>query len=215
MEKERKCVCFAYIVDDMFIGWYSDSFGTIGQYPKIYGDSDAQTSTIKTNFNFKMTKINETSFSKDLAKSPENGLQNLKALRFLIFSNEKVLKGRKVELKMVECPYYDGPNPEFDRAAWKKQTDDRHELAREKGVYEFPAGTMKSMLLHAAFDKEYPEPKYNSWIYADTALVTPWALVEPTEFLKVIKFNIECKSIKSISNEEETGDVEMLPPEEM
>ena len=215
METERKCVCFAYFVDDMFIGWYSDSFGTVGRYPKLYGNSDAQISTIKTNFNFKMTRINETSFSKELQKIPNDGQQHLEALRLIIFSDEKALKGRKVELKMVECPYYDGPNPDFDREAWKKQMDDLHELAKEKGVYEFPAGTMKSMMLHNAFDKEHPEPKYEGWTYADPALVAPWALVEPTEFLKVIKFNIEAKPVKSVFNEEENGDVEMLPPQEV
>ena len=217
METKRECVCLAYYVDDLFIGWYSDSFGSVGRYPKIYANTEAQISTIKTNFNHKMTRINETSFSKEIQKIPNDGQAHLEALRLLVFSyvDEKVLKGRKVELKMVACPYYDGPNPNFDREVWKKQMDDLHELAKEAGVYAEPAGTMKSMMLHKAFDLTHPEPKYEGWIYADSALVAPWALVEPTEFIKVIKFNVEPKPVKSVFNEEETGDVEMLPPTEV
>ena len=34
----RKTVCFEYFADGNFLGWYSDSFGTITKnQPKLYG----------------------------------------------------------------------------------------------------------------------------------------------------------------------------------
>lgn len=204
MEKKRECICFAYFVDDLFIGWYGDSFGTVSKYPKIYGNSDAQVSTIKTNFNYKMTRINETSFSKELAKIPDDGKEHIEVLRLIIFQDEKALKGRKVELKMVACPLYDGPNPGFDREAWKKIIESQTELKKELGIHNLPAGSMQRMKALQAFEKENPEPKYNGWIYATAEEVKLWAEVEPTEFLKIIKFNSESKSVKNVEPDEET-----------
>ena len=204
METERKCVGFAYYVDDLFIGWYSDSFGTVGKCPKLYGNSEAQLSTIKTNFNFKMTRINETSFSKELANIPEDGQPHIEALKLLIFTNEKALKGRKVELRMVACPLYDGPNPDFDREAWKKVIESLAELKREAGIYELPAGSMKRMIALQLFEKTNPEPKYNGWIYATAEETKLWAAIEPTEFLKVFKYVNESKAIKNVDLDEET-----------
>ena len=217
METKRECVCFAYFVDDVFIGWYGDSFGTISKFPKIYGNSGAQISTVKANFNYKMTKINETSFSKELANIPDDGEPHVEALRLLIFTDEKALKGRKVELKMVSCPIYDGPNLEFDEVAYNKLIDERTEELKALGVYDLPAGSMKRMIAIETYDKEHPKPVRNSWIYAKEVEVVPWAAIEPTEFLKVIKFNIEPKPTKDVEveDEEETGEVEMLPPTEV
>ena len=220
MKTTRECVCFAYFVDDLFIGWYSDSFGTIGKQPKIYGNSKEQLSTVKTNFDYKMQRINETSFSSELAKIPNDGKEHVEVLRLIIFQDEKALKGRNVELRMVVCPVYDGPNLDFDREAWKKVIEYQIELKRSLGIYDIPAGTMKRMQALQSFEKENPEPKYNGWIYADSALSASWAAIEPTKFVKVFKgtgfYNIE--KIKNVeSNEEaiETGDVTMLSSEEV
>src|ERR1035437_1522431 len=139
MKTTRECVCFAYFVDDLFIGWYSDSFGTIGKQPKIYGNSKEQLSTVKTNFDYKMQRINETSFSSELAKIPNDGKEHVEVLRLIIFQDEKALKGRNVELRMVVCPVYDGPNLDFDREAWKKVIEYQIELKRSLGIYDIPA----------------------------------------------------------------------------
>ena len=204
MEKKRECIGLAYFVDDLFIGWYGDSFGTVSKFPKIYDNSEQQLSTIKTNFNYKMTRINETSFSKELANIPEDGQHHIEALRLLIFTNEKALKGKKVELKVVACPIYDGPNPDFDREAWKKIIEDQTELKKKSGIYDLPAGSMKRMIALQAFELENPEPKYNGWIYATAEEIKLWAEIEPKEFLKVISFNAEPKPVKNVEPDEET-----------
>ena len=203
MEIKRECICLAYYVDDVFVGWYGDSFGSICKYPKIYGNSEPQLSTIKTNFNYKMTKINETSFNKDLAKIPEDSENPVEVLRFLVFQDEKTLKGRKVELKVVACPVYDGPNPDFDEVAYNTERDKRIEELRALGVYDLPAGSMKRIIALNAYDKEHPMPVRNSWIYAKAEEIGLWAAIEPTEFLKIIKFNSEPKTTKNVELDEE------------
>lgn len=207
METKRECICLAYFVDDLFIGWYGDSFGSVSKYPKIYGNSVSQLSTIKTNFYFKMTRINETSFNKEIAKIPENCENPAEALKLFIFADEKALRGRKVELRVVACPVYDGPNPDFDEIAYNTLRDKRNDDLKALGIYDLPAGSMKRMIIITAYEKEHPMPVRNSWIYATAEDVKVFAETEPTEFLKTIKFNAEPKSTKYVDTlEEETGD---------
>jgi hypothetical protein len=154
----EKCICFAYFGDGKFLGWYADSFGSIRKdSPKIYGDSKEQIETIIKNFNYKLSKIKEQS-KIDLHNSLGSALLN----NSLNSDSNELFKYKEIELRIVECPIYDGPNPDFDREAHKKWL---YESDRQNGdKYHIP-----------------------SWIYANYTKVKEWALNEPTEFLSIIK----------------------------
>lgn len=181
----RETVCFAYYVDDAFIGWYGDSFGSITKTPKIYGNLVSQISTIQSNLNYKIQRINETSFEKEMTKLSPTG-NALEALRLLIFSDEKALRGRKVELKMVACPIYDGPNPDFNQEEYSKNEDARRADMKVKGILDFPPASKERIDAIDAYNLEHPRPKKDSWIYANYEEVKVWAEIEPTEFLMIL-----------------------------
>jgi len=154
MEK-RKSICFAYFGDGKFLGWYADSFGSIRESsPKIYGNSKEQIETITKNFNYKLSKIDgEYTLSK---RHPAFGL-----IDNSLEGDSKILYPcKRVELKIVECPIYDGPNPDFDKEAYKKAVDEWRPT-----------------------DHSSPRPRCNNWIYADYDKVKEWAKNEPTEFI--------------------------------
>jgi len=145
-----KNICFAYYGDNTFLGWYSDTFGTLDKnVPKIYSNSEKQISIIRSNFNYKMDilkgKIEEHLF-KNLIKS----------------SNHILSKYDNIELRIVKCPIYDGPNPNFNKEDYIKWLDTKKE-----------------------------EEKYNipTWIYANIEEVKEWAKNEPIRFIDVIKYN--------------------------
>ena len=54
--EKRECVVFAYYANKEFIGWYSDSQGSVGKVPKIYGESTIP--VVKRNFLYKIKTIN-------------------------------------------------------------------------------------------------------------------------------------------------------------
>ena len=165
MKDKRECICFAYFADGKFIGWYADSFGSIRKNsPKIYDNSESQISIIEKNFRYKISSINE---KRNLAAiSPnlsiiDNSLNN---------DSANLAQYKNIELRIVPCPIYDGPNPEFDSAAYESWYE--NEL-REKGP-------------NFKYSDCPKESKYQNWIYCDYTLVKEWASNEPTEFLKTI-----------------------------
>lgn len=105
----RKTVCFAYFGDGKFLGWYSDSFGTITKYsPKLYGYNPEQVAIVASNFRYKLEKLKE---DWNLRKVTPG----LAVLDESIASDAKKLSDfKEVKLCVVECPIYDGPNPAFD-----------------------------------------------------------------------------------------------------
>jgi len=151
----KKTICFAYFGDGKFIGWYSDSFGTITkQYPKIYSHSEEQVKVVRNNFEYKLSKFQEDpnfrKFNPGLAVLDSS----------LVGDAKELSQYSAIELRIVECPIYDGPNPNFDK--------ERHKNWR-------------------AYDrKPMFEPENRDWIYADSELVKTWALQEPTEFMDVV-----------------------------
>ena len=106
----RKTVCLAYFGDGKFLGWYSSTLGSItSNSPKLYGYTPEQMETIRGNLRHKIktAHANVTKFVGDLngtaAALIEAGMN----------ADDKVLsKCREVELRVVECPFYDGPNPD-------------------------------------------------------------------------------------------------------
>jgi len=151
----RKAVCCAYFGDGKFLGWYADSFGSIrSKGPKIYGYSPAQMETITSNFRSKLKKLDKKS---DLG----NVIVGLSIVDDSLDADSKILSVyQNVELRVVECPVYDGPNADFD--------EKRHEnwnAYKRATTYE---------------------PGNCNWVYADYEQVNEWAANEPTEFLEVI-----------------------------
>ena len=57
--ENKKAICFAYFCDGKFIGWYSDTFGTVTENrPKIYRYSSEMLETIKNNLNYSLSVYN-------------------------------------------------------------------------------------------------------------------------------------------------------------
>ena len=151
----RKSVCYAYFGDGKFLGWYADTCGSIRSIgPKIYNHSPEQMKIIATNFRYKLKKLGEKSNIGSI-------IHGLEILDNSLNADSKILaQYQTVELRVVECPIYDGPNPNFD--------EKRHEN-------------------WIAYDRTpFHEPCNPSWIYADYTKVNEWAANEPTEFLEVI-----------------------------
>jgi hypothetical protein len=110
----RKTVCFAYFGDGNFLGWYSDSFGTLTKHsPKLYGYSQEQVEVVAGNFRYKLQKLKEDWNLRRL----NPGLAILDAS---IASDAKTLADfKEVKLCVVECPVFDGPNENFDEECHK------------------------------------------------------------------------------------------------
>lgn len=201
----EKCICFAYFVEGKFIGWYADTFGSVRPYPKIYGYSPRQVEIVTNNFRHKIEKVNETTQE----AVAEEALANCKAAESKQEVNKAAilgltsiatqdsgskLRGKEVELRIVECPIYDGPNPNFDEVAYNEAADKHRE-----GLQEFLKGhgvswdegpsTLRSSLV-TLYEKEHGFPKRDSWTHADSAKVKEWAANEPTEFIEVIKSSL-------------------------
>lgn len=180
---KKKTICFAYFGDGKFIGWYSDTFGTVTKNsPKLYGYSSERLETIKNNLNYSLSKLKSKS---ELAQ--KTGLGILSILDAGINSNREDLSQYKnIELRVVECPYYDGPNPEFDKTVYTKMLDERKKQMTEEGIFDIVAPSKARTDAIDEFNQRNPTPKCNNWIYANYTLVKEWALNEPTEFLGVL-----------------------------
>lgn len=189
-QKIENSIAFAYFVDGMFIGWYADTFGSVRKSPKLYNASEKQIAVIRKNFNYKLKKISESSFKEELIISKNIA----EALKTLTFDSEELLRGRKVILKMVRTPFYDGPNPDYVRSITKLKhihhVEMYHVWCKEMELKPgIEPGTNFGIALidnYKRYDKIYPEGNSNYWIYMDYSLVNTWAETAPTEFIDEI-----------------------------
>ena len=180
----RKSVCYAYYGDGKFLGWYADSFGSVRPTsPKVYGDSDEQKAIITKNFRYKLSKLDKKS-DWDLHNPVGSALLNTG----LDKDSELLSKYSEVELRVVECPHYDGPNPDFDKTEAKRIRAIRWDAFVKAGIDDIPAGRERSKRVKE-FDESYDGPTYDvpNWIYVDYSKVKEWASKEPTTFLDVVK----------------------------
>lgn len=111
--KERDCIAFAYFADGKFIGWYADSFGSIRKAPKIYDNSSRQIEIITTNFTAKVRKAKGLQEHDFLSQAVEF-VRPLNPVGAMIMEEKKseLSEYKDIELRIVECPIYDGPNPD-------------------------------------------------------------------------------------------------------
>jgi hypothetical protein len=182
----RKNIAFAYFIDGVFGGWYSNSFGTVSpSSPKIYGDSQEQIDIITKNFQHKIKKINTTTFEEE--KNKITG--GIAVFGLLSFTNAEELKGKEIELRIVDCPIYDGPNPDFNKAVYDRLVEAEKEQMTKDGIFDIPAPSMARYEAVQDFYKRNGRIKHDSWIYPDYEEVKKWASVAPTEFIKVIKYD--------------------------
>jgi len=181
----EKNICFAYYADNQFIGWYGGTFGPVSNIPKVYTDSESQIDTITKNFNYKLKKINDSTLEEYLSKADNVNL----AIQGLTFSSQDLLKGKKVELRIVECPFYDGPNPDFKVEEYKALSQKRRELMGQLNIWDKEISHERTELIRK-FDEEHPELRYSipHWISADYEKVKEWASKEPTEFINIIYY---------------------------
>ena len=177
----NKSICFAYYADGKWIGWYGGTFGGVSKSPKVYSDLEKMRPVIQKNLTTKLQKINETTFEK-----AKEGVTGLAALGLLVFDSEELLRGKDVELRVVECPEYDGPNPNFDAAAYDAAMDEDRKRFESSEVSKMPIG-IERLNAVKKYREEHPAPKCDNWIYADYAKVKEWAKNEPTEFIEIIK----------------------------
>jgi hypothetical protein len=203
----NKSICFAYYADGSFIGWYADSFGSVRPTPKIYSDSIKQIEIISSNFRNKIKRISEESVSDvmDKFRAEEGSLLALEETdeiirkknalgistlaKYAIHDSEDLLRGKNIELRIVECPEYDGINPDFDKEAYDKLAAEYRKRMEEAGIFDIPAPSIERLDAIKKFESENPRPIRNSWIYADFNKVKAWAANEPTEFIGTIKAN--------------------------
>jgi hypothetical protein len=181
---KRNSICFAYFGDGKFLGWYADTSGSIRPAsPKVYIDTPEQRKIIETNFRNKLSKLNVKS---DIAeKTGQPGLSLLD--NSLNADKANLSQYSVVELRIVECPEYDGPNPDFDREAHEKLVDERRERLKVYlatfGVDWESGPSARRFKLVDEFNEKDPSPRANNWIYCDYKKVKEWASNEPTEFL--------------------------------
>lgn len=181
----NKSICFAYYANGKFIGWYGDRFGSICKTPKLYSNFEKAREVIVKNFSYKMKKINETSFEEEKDKTTNI----VSAIGLAIFSGEEQLKlkGKEIELRIVECPIYDGPNPIFDEVEYEKSRHEYTNRMKAEGIFNIPATSIERTKAIKEFEQKNPRPECNDWIYADFHEVKKWAANEPTEFIEIIK----------------------------
>lgn len=100
----QEFICFAYYVDDRFVGWYADTFGSVRKTPKVYPNTQEQRDIIERNFRLKIQAIRTSTFEKERERIRHDGIGGVFALQ--MFDSAKVLnKGDIVELKIVRCPF--------------------------------------------------------------------------------------------------------------
>jgi len=110
-----RTICYAYYGDNKFLGWHADSFGSIRENsPKLYRNSKEQNEIISKSFKYKIAKIKE----KSNISSRNASLIGLKIIDESINKDAfNLSQYKQIELRSVECPYYDGPNSD-DNAKW-------------------------------------------------------------------------------------------------
>lgn len=179
----ERTIAFAYYANNEFIGWYGGTFGPVASVPKLYNASEHQIDVVTRNFRNKIKKINEKTLDDYLEEH-----KNLPtAIGGLVFTSEDELRGKDVELRIVKCPIYDGPNPDFDEEEYERLSKEHKELMREEGIFDIPAPSHRRSEAVSAFYKKVPPPVRNNWIHADYAKVREWASEEPKEFIGIIK----------------------------
>lgn len=187
--KKRKTICFAYFADGKFIGWHSDTFGTITlSSPKIYGYSERQVDIVRKNFIHKVNKakgLQEDDFLSKVSKVITS--VNPIAGALMIEEKSPLSQYNEIELRIVECPIYDGPNPDFNEQAYDKLMEERKQKMTEEGVLAIPAPSKERTEAVRLFDEKYGKVKCDNWIYADYKQVKEWAIKEPTVFIETIK----------------------------
>ncbi len=163
--KTRKNICFAYFADGKFIGWYADSAGSIRENsPKIYGHSEEQISVITENFRYKLSKLSTPSVLADYVGLPGLGLLD----NSLNADKTNLSQYNDIQLKITECPHYDGPNPNFDKEKYAEWLNAEKAMNGDNFRYS-----------------NCPKELEN-WIYADYNKVKEWASIEPTKFIGII-----------------------------
>jgi len=178
----KKNICFAYYADGKWIGWYGDSSGQVTSCPKLYTNSEEQLEIIKSNLTNKLHKINTSSFDEENKR-----VTGLAAFSLLSFSSERLLRGKDIELRIIECPEYDGVNPDFDEEEYKTLLGVQNDLMIKEGIFNIPAPSIERTKALEEFYKREGRVECNNWIYADYNKVREWAKIEPTEFIGVIK----------------------------
>jgi len=184
-------IAFAYFANNIFIGWYADSFGSIGKTPKLYGNTERQVDTIIKNFRHKLKAIKKSTFEVELDRAKSVG----QCLATAIYDSEQMLRDADVELRIVQTPFYDGPDPRFSKKIDKKfrkyEIKLYHAWCKEKRLDPgIPPKTFLGIGLvdnYKVFNKIYPSRGSKNWIYMEYAQVKVWAVKEPTEFLRIIK----------------------------
>lgn len=125
MSKQRNTYCLAYYGDGEWLGWYYGTWGTVSDTPKLYTNLEGVQTTVVKNFYRKLNKVNTSCFEDEKEK-----VHGLAALALLVFSSQDLLKGKKVELRLVEAPFYEGQNPETKR--WESVNCEEVSLWAEK-----------------------------------------------------------------------------------
>jgi len=189
---ENKSICFAYFGDNQFLGWYADSFGSIRLSPKLYSNTEHQKGVITKNFRYKVEKaLKDEKLNSEKLISKHNEYAGALLGVGLRDDEATLSKYEDVELRVVECPEYSGPNPDFDKDAWDIERAKRREIFnKEEKEYNIPDGYSKERCEFVnEFDARHPElnKRPDNWIYCDYKKVTEWASNEPTEFLETIK----------------------------
>lgn len=82
------------------------------------------------------------------------------------------MKGKTVELVTVPCPFYDGPNLDFDSEAYRAEYQEWRNKAGEWAIETHPA--MNTIEAIDKYNEVNPAPKCNNWIYADYEQVKTW-----------------------------------------
>lgn len=179
----EKSICFAYYADGKFVGWYADSFGSCRNYPKLYSNTEKQIHVVYSNFMRKMAAINTSTFAVEKTK-----VDGLAAVGLAIYDSEELLRGKKVELRVVECPEYNGPNPDFNEEEYKQLRRIHLQEMKDAGIFNIPAPSVERSKAIDEFEILHPMPKANNWIYPDPEKVKSWAANEPKEFVKILTY---------------------------
>lgn len=95
---KEKVYGYAYYADEEFLGWYGDSWGTVSKFPKLYSDLNTSSERVTRTVKRKLEKVNETTFDEAVKSANDTASQ----LRLLYFSSEDTLRGKNVQVRVVE-----------------------------------------------------------------------------------------------------------------
>lgn len=176
-------VAYAWFKDGAFIGWFYGLGAQVCDAPKLYADTDRQEAIITSNFRSKLRKFREGITLEEAGK--DKGVAGIGEIMQMSGMN-KLADGKEFELRKVETPFYDGPNPDYDKEEAQRIRDIRWEALVAEGINDIPAGLERTRRVNE-FDKAYEGPTYDvpNWIYGYEG-VEEWAETEPTEFIGTI-----------------------------